>query len=105
MQDTRSLPIGVGTRSFKSEGIRDKQRRSCFGGCAASVQDEGYLPHIVFICLATSDEYANGQFGEICAHSFDAECRLDGSVCTRGLLQEDNRRCDESFTRCGGGSP
>ena len=63
--------------------------------------DEGYLPHIRFICLAMSDEYIDAHFDEIRAHSSDIERRLDDSTCTRDSLKEDNRRCIEAFTRCG----
>ena len=62
---------------------------------------EAYLPHIRFLCLAMTDSFIDGHFGEILSHASDIESRLEDGFCTRSFLKEENRRFAEGFRRAG----
>ena len=62
---------------------------------------EAYLPHIRFLCLAMTDSFIDGHFGEILSHASDIESRLEDGFCTRSFLKEENRRFAEGFCRAG----
>ncbi len=62
---------------------------------------EAYLPHIRFLCLAMTDGFIDGHFGEILSHASDIESRLEDAYCTRSFLKEENRRVAEGFRRAG----
>ncbi len=63
--------------------------------------DERYLPEIMFICLAMTEEYIDSHFDEIRGHASDIEARLDDSYCTLGMLKKDNKRFLEGFREAG----
>ena len=63
--------------------------------------DEQYLPSILFVCLAMTDNYIETHLEEIKGHSFDIESRLNDDDCTIDSLKEDNRKYIEGFRRAG----
>lgn len=63
--------------------------------------DGRYLSVIRLICLAMTDAYIDGHFGEIIAKESVIETRLHTGDCTAESLKADNRRYIEGFRRAG----
>ena len=63
--------------------------------------DARYLPSIRFLCLAMSDAYIDGHFGEIQRHACAIEARLEDSWCTPERLKAENRAVTAGFRQCG----
>ena len=62
---------------------------------------DDYLADIRFICLVITDAYIDARFGEIKAHAFDIEARLDDSALTPALLKAENRKYAAGFRAAG----
>ncbi len=63
--------------------------------------DKEYLEHIEFICLAMTEEYIEGHFGEIIRHESEIEARLVEADCTKDELKQCNRWFIDSFGSSG----
>ena len=63
--------------------------------------DDRYLPSIRCICLAMTEAYIDGHFGEITGHESEIEKRLIESDCTAEELKKDNRRYIDAFSAAG----
>ena len=63
--------------------------------------DEGYLPHIRFICLVMTDHYIDAHFHEIRGHASDIEARIEDTDCTPDRVKAWNRSCLEGFRESG----
>ena len=53
---------------------------------------EEYLKNIRCFCLVMSEEYIDGHFEDITAHSCEIERRIDDSGCTKEFLKAENKR-------------
>ena len=63
--------------------------------------DERYLPSIRFVCLAMSEQYIEGHFGEIIEHESEIESRSVAADCTIDSLKTDNTSIIEGFQHVG----
>ena len=63
--------------------------------------DENYLEHIIFICLAMSEEYIEYHYEDIIGHESEIECRLTKADFTADDLKQYNRWYIDSFQGAG----